>query len=136
MYPTRTFPTKSLIRWKFQYLSEKNHSYQKYQEHLFCWIIIPKTYEQIYKKNNKKSRNLSFFSFWMNLLIFRIHINFSISLRFWKYRFRKKIETIIVQRCNNPQNTCDWYWILLQNICKICNVTVHFSNFSDYFLKP
>ena len=53
----------SISRYKKKF--EKNHLYQRCQEHLFCIRIIPKCYKKILKKYlfNKQSGNLSFFHF-------------------------------------------------------------------------
>ena len=53
----RKFPTNSLIRSEFQYFAiqqkfEKNHLYQKSQEHLFRIIIISESCEEIGEENN------------------------------------------------------------------------------------
>ena len=72
----------------------KNHPYRRCQEHLFCIIIIPKSYWQIDEQNNCSINNqvaYHFFHFkWIDWF-FRIHLNILNSFfTFLKILFLKK----------------------------------------------
>ena len=87
---TRTSPTKSLIRSKFQYLTIqtnfKNIDHNRCQEYLCCRIIISKSLEK--KKLSKSNQVIDFFFIQINLLIFHNSykfFQFYLKFQWWKY---------------------------------------------------